>query len=457
MLRLRLAVDEHRADAVTEALEGTGGVHRIVALKPERAGTGVVLAADVMPSVADRVVTMIRDWEVDDADYLLTRQEVVAPSPPHGHYSRGEGFAWIEIMGQARTHSRVLGQYLALMAVAAVLGAIGVLTDNPILVVGAMAVSPDILPISAACVGIVAGRFPLARRAIGALLLGIVLTWAVAAALAWGLQAVGILSSGYEVHEENLHGLQSVDYSTILVALGAGVAAMLSFETRAASAVGVAISVTTIPASALFGVSLGLGEVSVSWGAAAVLGVNVVLLLLSGVLTLLVQRGLASAARRRRRAASRSGDDLHNHRRSRGRSSKSISTSCCQVPSTRRPPITGTCPRLQSARHAGGHAICVVVEAVVLVAALTGISRSTSARRSATPPGSNSIVVIAAVPQLRTNAVTSPSVTGPSATTCCTSAVMSMTSESPCVEKLNSRAVDGHALTLANEDRFSPE
>ena len=297
MLRLRLAVEEHKADAVTEALEGTGGVHRIVALNPERAGTGVVLAADVMPSVADRVMRLIRDWEVDDADYLLTRQEVIAPSSPHGHFSEGEGFAWIEIMGQARTHSRVLGRYLALMTVAAVLGAIGVLTDNPILVVGAMAVSPDLLPICAACVGIVARRLPLARRAIGTLLLGIVLTWAVAAALAWGLQAVGILSSSYQVHEENLHGLESIDYSTILVALAAGVAAMLSFETRAASAVGVAISVTTIPASALFGVSLGLGEVSVSWGAAAVLGVNVVLLLLSGVVTLAVQRGLAASRR----------------------------------------------------------------------------------------------------------------------------------------------------------------
>ena len=297
MLRLRLAVEEHRADAVTEALEETGGVHRIIALNPERAGTGVVLAADVMPSVADRVMTLIRDWEVDDADYLLTRQEVIAPNPPHGHFSEGEGFAWIEIMGQARTHSRVLGRYLALMTVAAVLGAIGVLTDNPILVVGAMAVSPDLLPICAACVGIVARRLPLARRAIGTLLLGIVLTWAVAAALAWGLQAVGILSSSYQVHEENLHGLESIDYSTILVALAAGVAAMLSFETRAASAVGVAISVTTIPASALFGVSLGLGEVSVSWGAAAVLGVNVVLLLLSGVVTLAVQRGLAASSR----------------------------------------------------------------------------------------------------------------------------------------------------------------
>jgi uncharacterized hydrophobic protein (TIGR00271 family) len=296
VLRLRLAVEERRADAVTDALEATGGVHRIVALNPERPDKGVVLAADVMPSVADRVMGLLRDWEVDDADYLLTRQEVVAPIPHvQTSWAEPEEFAWIEVMGEARTHARPFGRYLALMAVAAVLGALGVITDNPILIVGAMAVSPDLLPICAACVGIVGGRLPLAQSAIGTLLLGIVLTWVVAAGLAWGLQAVDILSSGFEVREEGLRGLQDVDYSTILVALAAGVAAMLSFETRAAAAVGVAISVTTIPASALFGVSLGLGEVSVVWGAAGVLAVNVVLLLLSGSLTLAVQRRLAAS------------------------------------------------------------------------------------------------------------------------------------------------------------------
>ena len=294
MLRLRLAIEENRADTVTDALDGTGGVHRIVALNPERTGTGVVLAADVLPSVADEVVRLIRGWEVDEADYLLTRQDVVAPHPSHGALAGGEGFAWIEVMGEARTHSRPLGRYLALMAVAGVLGALGVITDNPILVVGAMAVSPDLLPICAACVGLVAGRLVLFRRATVTLLLGILLTWGVAALVAWGLQITGILSSDFEVHDSSLKGLAHIDYSTVLVALAAGVAAMLSFETRAASAVGVAISVTTIPASALFGVSLGLGEVSVSWGAAGVLAVNVSLLLLSGTVTLAVQRWLVN-------------------------------------------------------------------------------------------------------------------------------------------------------------------
>jgi uncharacterized hydrophobic protein (TIGR00271 family) len=298
VLRLRLAVDEPRANDLAGALEGTGGVHQIVSMSREPTGAGVVLEADLLPAVADQVMDVIREWEIDDSSYLITRQEVIAPTPIHGPITGGNEFAWIEVMGEARANARPLGRYLALMAVAAVLAATGVITDNPILIVGAMAVSPDLLPICAACVGFVAGRVRLARRALVTLLLGILLTWAVSAFVAWGLQVLGILTSDFQINEGGLHGLAHIDYSTVLVPLAAGVAAMLSFETRAASAVGVAISVTTIPASALFGVSLGLGEVSVSWEAAGVLGINVFLLLLSGTLTLAFQTLLS----RRRQA-----------------------------------------------------------------------------------------------------------------------------------------------------------
>jgi uncharacterized hydrophobic protein (TIGR00271 family) len=248
VLRLRLAVEESRANDLASALEDTGGVHQIVSMSREPTGAGVVLEADLLPAVADQVMELIQASEIGDGNYLITRQEVIAPTPVHGPISGGKEFAWIEVMGEARANARPLGRYLALMAVAAVLGAIGVITDNPILVVGAMAVSPDLLPICAACVGLVAGRFRLARRATVTLLLGILLTWAVAAALAWTLQATGILTADFEVHDSSLKGLAHIDYSTVLVALAAGVAAMLSFETRAAAAVGVAISVTTIPA-----------------------------------------------------------------------------------------------------------------------------------------------------------------------------------------------------------------
>jgi sorbitol-specific phosphotransferase system component IIC len=72
---------------------------------------------------------------------------------------------------------------------------------------------------------------------------------------------------------------------------------MLALETRASSAVGVAISITTIPAAAYLGVAAGVGEASKALGALAVLGVNVAMLLLAGTLTLIVQRRLAEGER----------------------------------------------------------------------------------------------------------------------------------------------------------------
>jgi hypothetical protein len=68
---------------------------------------------------------------------------------------------------------------------------------------------------------------------------------------------------------------------------------MLALETRASSAIGVAISVTTIPASAYLGVAAGVGEASKALGALAVLGVNIALLLLGASLALTAQRALA--------------------------------------------------------------------------------------------------------------------------------------------------------------------
>jgi hypothetical protein len=68
---------------------------------------------------------------------------------------------------------------------------------------------------------------------------------------------------------------------------------MLAVETRASAAVGVAISVTTIPAAAYLGVALGIGEFDRSLSALAVLGANVAMMLVGGSTALAVQRGFS--------------------------------------------------------------------------------------------------------------------------------------------------------------------
>ncbi|HEY6145826.1 MAG TPA: DUF389 domain-containing protein, partial [Solirubrobacterales bacterium] len=219
--------------------------------------------------------------------------EVIAPQHRHHHGDGGvDGFAWVEVMGQARANSRPLARYLALITVAAVIAALGVITSSSILIVGAMAVSPDLLPICATAVGLVGGRYALARRAFTTLVLGLGLVVVTAMVLSALLKWTGLLPDGFQVEESSLATLAHTDYSTVLIALAAGVAAMLSFETRASTAVGVAISVTTIPASAYLGVALGGGGIEHALGAAVVLAINVSLLIVSATLTLAVQRWL---------------------------------------------------------------------------------------------------------------------------------------------------------------------
>jgi uncharacterized hydrophobic protein (TIGR00271 family) len=175
------------------------------------------------------------------------------------------------------------------MSVAAVVAALGVIRDNSILIVGAMAVSPDLLPVCAVCVGLVGRRFALALQSGTTLLLGLLLVAGVGCGLAALLDATDVIDGVLRFGSGGLETLGTTDYSTVLIALAAGVAAMLSFETRAAAAVGVAISVTTIPASALLGVAVGLGDFDKAGGAALVLAVNVTLLIVSGSATLAVQ------------------------------------------------------------------------------------------------------------------------------------------------------------------------
>jgi uncharacterized hydrophobic protein (TIGR00271 family) len=285
---------------MTEALGRIDGVRRLVSVPSESSRGEVVISADVIPRGADRVMEILDELQVSPEDYLLARVQVVAPGPVGLRSSEEiDDFAWIEVVEEARANARPLARYLVLMMVAGLIAGVGVITSNGILIVGAMAVSPDLLPICSTCVGIVGGRVKLARLAFVTLVLGLSLAAAVAASVTFLLDLTGILSDGFRVGEGGLGPLANVDYSTVLIAAAAGVAAMLAFETRASAAVGVAISVTTIPASAYLGVAAGADELSNAGGAAIVLATNVVLLIVSGCLTLTAQRRLFNVRRDR--------------------------------------------------------------------------------------------------------------------------------------------------------------
>jgi uncharacterized hydrophobic protein (TIGR00271 family) len=276
--------------AVAELLEGFEGVNRVRRVEAVRPGHALVSAA-VRPRAVDGLLDELRRRGVPQEDTTVTRIEIVEWTATKGTRA---ALVWADVLGQAWLNARPVGRYLAMMFVAGVIACYGVIDRNVILIVGAMAVSPDLLPITAIGVSIVGRRPGLAAEALLTLAAGMAVTCAAAALFAFAQDQFDWIPSGFSLASAStaLGGLVTVNNETIVVAFFAGVAGMLALETRASTAIGVAVSVTTIPAAAFLGVAAGIGNVEKAVGALAVLSTNIGLMALGASTALVVQRAL---------------------------------------------------------------------------------------------------------------------------------------------------------------------
>lgn len=256
-------------------------------------GSGkAVVTADLSDDAVDQAMSRVGRLGLPSEDVVLLRLDSIGPSVAQRPLA---SVVWADLLSQAGANARPLARYLTFMAAAGIIAAFGVIYAETTLIVGAMAISPDILPICAAATALVLKRWKLATRAVATLLIGLGFAGLVGGLMTFVLHTLHLGPAALLPDQKPfLAALSTVNISTPLVAFAAGVAGILAFETRASSAVGVAISVTTIPASAYLGVAAGLGRESKALGALAVLGINIAMLLIGGSLTLLVQRVLRS-------------------------------------------------------------------------------------------------------------------------------------------------------------------
>jgi uncharacterized hydrophobic protein (TIGR00271 family) len=300
VIRLEVYGESGAMAAVVRLLDRNDEVSRVRHTATTKPGYAVVVAI-VEPPAVDELLGDLRRLGVPAEEVTLTREEVLGRSNARGAEA---GLVWEDVLGMAARNSRPIARYLAFMLVAGVIACYGITEYNNILIVGAMAISPDLLPITAVSVGLVDRRLRLASRAFLTLAIGMGFTSAAAALSAFSQHHLHTIPASFDIDSTVLGSLTHVNQETIAVALAAGVAGMLALETRASSGVGVAVSVTTIPAAAYFGVALGLGERGEALGALAVLSTNVALLVVSASATLLLQRVLARrAALKREREA----------------------------------------------------------------------------------------------------------------------------------------------------------
>jgi uncharacterized hydrophobic protein (TIGR00271 family) len=264
---------------------------RHVMLTGDGSSGNALVTADLVDDAVDEALARVKQFGVPSEDVVLLRLDSIGPGVAQRPLA---SVVWADLLSQAGANASPLARYLVFMAAAGIIAAFGVIYANTSLVVGAMAISPDTLPICAAATALVLHRWMLAARAVATLIVGLGCACIVGGVMTFFLHTLHLGPTQLLPDQKGfLEGLSAVNISTPIVAFAAGVAGMLALETRASSAVGVAISVTTIPAAAYLGVAAGVGDLSKALGALAVLGVNVVMLLVGGSLTLVAQRALA--------------------------------------------------------------------------------------------------------------------------------------------------------------------
>lgn len=315
MLHVRVVAPGDRRAEVVRALEGDGAVCNIVVVPGvARRPDGDLIQFDVAREAANGVLAELRRLDVHRHGSIAIERidtalsDVAAAAEAFAPGDPSDAVIWEEVEARVRDESGLSPSFVVLLVVAAMIGAIGVLADSPILIVGAMVVGPEYGPLASISMGLYGRRMRRVRRGALALAAGFPAAIAAAAALTLGLRAVGRIPAAYVDGARPLTSfISSPDLFAVLVAVLAGVAGTVALtEARAGSLVGVLISVTTLPAASNVGVALAMGREGEAAGALGQLTLNLVLLVVVGALTLAVQgafwRRLAASRATRRGA-----------------------------------------------------------------------------------------------------------------------------------------------------------
>ena len=306
MVHLRLVVAAELAGDVVAGLCRTSGVAHVAHLPGVSASPpGDVVLCDVVREAANDVIEWLQGHGVHRSGAITVEaleavvSDAAAAAEADAPGSGSDALIWEELEARARDDAVLTASYLVFIAIAAVIAGVGILTDSPILIVGAMVVGPEYAPLSALCIAAARRRREHAWRA--AVTLGVGLVAAAVATLGalLAFRATGLAPDRYDLSGRQLTAFISrPDGMAAVVAVLAGVVGMLSLtQARAGALIGVLVSVTTIPAVANVGVATAYGRWSEVGGAALQLLVNVAGLVGAGIVTLVVQSRLTTRRR----------------------------------------------------------------------------------------------------------------------------------------------------------------
>ncbi|MFB7236147.1 DUF389 domain-containing protein [Streptomyces sp. NPDC056269] len=299
MLHLRMIVPPDRTRAAVEVIESTvGTTHLVVLPGAARVPSGDVVMCDVAREAGDELLKELRALRIDqdgsiaveNIDLSLSTRADTAEKEAPGEPA--DAVLWEQLEGATHEESTLSITYSAFMILATMIAACGVVLDNAILIVGAMAVGPEFGPLAGVCTAVVRREPRLAARSLIALIIGFAAAIAATTVFSLGMDALDLFSeSRLDGDRPNTSFIWQPDPFSFVVALLAGIAGMLSLTSAKSGAlVGVAISVTTVPAGANAAVALSYGDFGQMWGSIEQLMLNLFGIMLAGVLTLYGQK-----------------------------------------------------------------------------------------------------------------------------------------------------------------------
>ncbi|MFG2618430.1 DUF389 domain-containing protein [Streptomyces sp. NPDC048507] len=301
MLHLRMITPPERTEDVVAVVERTvGTTHLVVLPGAARVPAGDLVLCDVAREAGDELLRELQHLGIDkdgsiaveNIDLSLSERAEAAEEEAPGEAA--DAVLWEQLTGATHEESTLSITYCAFMILATMIAACGVVLDNAVLIVGAMAVGPEFGPLAGVSIGVVQREPRLALRSLTALLAGFAAALVATTVFSLGMDAIGQFHAGMlERPRPNTGFIWQPDPFSFVVSLLAGMAGVLSLTSAKSGAlVGVAISVTTVPAAANAAVALSYGEFAQMWGSAEQLLLNLGGIMLAGIVTLTAQKAL---------------------------------------------------------------------------------------------------------------------------------------------------------------------
>ena len=197
-------------------------------------------------------------------------------APTYG--SRGGGLTREELHAEGLSMARPSRTFYATVILSTIVVAIGLMRDNPAVIIGAMVIAPLLGPNVALALATALSEPKLMRLGLRSNAIGFVLALSITVLL-------GVLAPQFRVTHE-IEMRTGVHWSDILLALAAGSAGALALTSGVPTAlVGVMVAVALLPPTAVVGLMLGSGRPEEAGRAALLLLTNVICVNLAATVT----------------------------------------------------------------------------------------------------------------------------------------------------------------------------